>query len=65
MSEPRHGVVRSIFVRHKGVDEKESFDANDIQSVGISNALFGTYVESSFKLDEGLTRPGRNDSNIC
>lgn len=52
-----HGVIRSIFVRlcHSNITESAAVLA--IQSVRISNDLYGNDVVSSFELAKGFTCP--------
>lgn len=64
MIEPRHSVIRSIFLRLRNVDPQKSAAVFSIQAMQISNDLYGNDVVSSFELAKGFTRPIRSDRDV-
>ncbi len=56
--EPKHGVIRSIFIRLKAnADEDADLKLLAMQAVTISNDLYGSDTVSSFEMAKGFTKP--------
>lgn len=55
--EPRHGTIRSIFLRLKSADSKTSDSLHAIRSIRISNDLYGSDTLSAFEMAKGYSKP--------
>ena len=59
--EPKHGVIRSIYIRLKSSAKKNKLILSDellaMQAVSISNDLYGSDTLSSFEMTKGFTKP--------
>lgn len=62
--ESRHAVIRAIYlrIRHADPDGVDALAA--IQSVTVSNDLYGNDTASSFELAKGFTKPVSHDSDL-
>ena len=60
MIEPRHGVIRSIYMRIR--DQSISPKIAAIEAIKISNDLYGNDVMSAFEIAKGFSRPICNQS---
>ena len=57
MLEPRHGPIRSIFIRLKNSSPDTSQKILALRAVRISNDLYGSDVISAYEAAKGYTRP--------
>lgn len=64
MAEPRHGIIRSIYLRLRQADSSIPSDISAIQAVTISNDLYGNDVASAFELTKGFTSPISRESGL-
>lgn len=62
--EPKHGLIRSIFLRLRLVDTSEHASILSLQAARISNNLYGNDLVSSFELAMGFTHPFTGDTVV-
>ena len=55
--DPRHGVIRSIFLKLKHAEPDVSDELHAIRSVRMSNDLYGTDTLSAYEMAKGYTKP--------
>lgn len=55
--EPRHGPIRSIYIRLRHAQQKTTNDIHALRAVRVSNDLYGSDVLSAYEADKGYTRP--------
>ena len=55
--EPRHGTIRSIFLRLKNSDVNVSDELHAIRAIRISNDLYGSDTLSAYEMAKGFSKP--------
>lgn len=55
--EPKHGVIRAVYLRLKSASPSENTGLLTVSAVRISNELYGSDTMSSFELAKGYTKP--------
>ena len=55
--EPKHGIIRSIFLRLKHSSPDTSISLLALRAVTISNDLYGSDIMSSFDIAKGFFKP--------
>ena len=58
--EPKHGVIRAIFLRLRNASPNSDIKLHAVTAVRISNEMYGTDTLSSFEIAKGYTKPVDN-----
>ena len=64
MIEPRHGIIRAIYLRLCQANPDVPSNVSAIQSIRVSNDLYGNDTVSAFELAKGFSRPVDGKSSV-